>query len=191
MADITTPPVDTQAQGAGNPAQGAATAPNQSADLMIPKWRFDEATKLYRESEAKLAEALKQLEGYKAKDTKIAELEKQIKDMEASYALEKSNAKKESAIEAAIGDKAVDLDVVKKLLDNDKISFNDKGEIEGLDDQIKQLQTDKPYLWKKAAPVAKPSSAPAAKPEKTFAQRLAEKKAAALGVTSKSKNYFS
>ncbi len=190
MADITTPPVDTQAQGAGNPAQDAAKA-SQPADLMIPKWRFDEATKLYRESEAKLAEALKEIEGYKAKDTKIAELEKQIKDMEASYALEKSNAKKESAIEAAIKDKTVDLDVVKKLLDNDKISFNDKGEIEGLDDQIKKLQTDKPYLWKKAAPVAKQSSAPASKPEKTFAQKLAEKKAAALGVTSKSKNYFS
>lgn len=190
MADITTTPVATDAQGASNPAQDAAKASHQ-ADLMIPKWRFDEATKFYRESEAKLAEALKEIEGYKAKDTKIAELEKQIKDMEASYALEKSNAKKESAIEAAIKDKTVDIDVVKKLLDNDKISFNDKGEIEGLEDQIKKLQADKPYLWKKAEPVAKPSSTPATKPEKTFAQKLAEKKAKSLGVTTKSKNYFS
>ena len=181
--------VDTQSQGLNNQAQGAAKAP-ETADLMIPKWRFDEANKMRQETEAKLASTLKELEQAKAKDDRIAELEKQIKDMQASYDLEKSTAKKKSAVETALKDKTVDLDVVFKLLDMDKVTFNDAGELQGLEEQVKALQESKPYLWNKAKPVAPKSATANTRPEKTFAQKLAEAKAKQLGVTAKAKNYF-
>lgn len=41
--------VDAQSQGLSNQAQGAAKAP-ETADLMIPKWRFDEANKMRQEA---------------------------------------------------------------------------------------------------------------------------------------------
>ena len=181
--------VDAQSQGLSNQAQGAAKAP-ETADLMIPKWRLDEANKMRQETEAKLASTLKELEQAKAKDDRIAELEKQIKDMQASYDLEKSTAKKKSAVETALKDKTVDLDVVFKLLDMDKVTFNDAGEIQGLEEQVKALQESKPYLWNKAKPVAPKSATANTRPEKTFAQKLAEAKAKQLGVTAKAKNYF-
>lgn len=185
-------PVDNnKPEGLNNQAQGAATAQNQQADLMIPKWRFDEANKSKQETEMKLASALKELEQSKTKDDRIAELEKQIKDMQASYELEKANAKKKTSILDAIKGKTVDEDVVMKLLDMDKVTFNDSGEIQGLDEQIKALQESKPYLWNKAKPVAQKSAAGANRPEKTFAQQLAERKAKQIGVIAKSKNYFS
>lgn len=176
-------------QGQGDPAQGAATVPQQT-ELMIPKRRFDEVTQMYRDMLAKNSTLEKEIEGYKAKDTKIAELEKQIKDMQASYELEKSNAKKVSAIDAAIGDTSIDAEVVKKLLDMDKISINDKGEVQGLDDQIKGLQKDKAYLFKKSQPVVTKSATTTTKPEKSIAQQIAEKKVSAMSTTAKAKNYF-
>lgn len=179
--------IQSPAQQAGQ-SQGAATA--QQTELMIPKRRYDEVNQLYREAELKLSEMSKQIEGLKTKDDKIAQLEKQIKDMQASYDLEKASAKKVSAIDSAIKDKTVDADVVKKLLDMDKISLDDTGAVKGLDEQLKELQAAKPYLWKKAQTVAQKGSTPATKPEKSFAQRLAEQKVKQLNVVAKSKNYF-
>lgn len=176
-------------QGQATTTQGAATAPKQE-ESMIPKWRFDEVNQSYKTANDKVVDLMKQLEAVKDKDTKIAELEKQIKDMQANYDLEKSNSKKMAAIEAAIADKTVDPDVVKTLLDLEKISIDDKGTVTGLEEQVKALQTSKPYLWKKAVPVAPKAGTTATKPEKSFATLMAEKRAEALKVASKSKNYF-
>lgn len=176
-------------QAATVPTQGAATAP-QVTELMIPKRRFDGVTEKFNEAEAKLAEALKQIEDYKSKDTKILELEKKIKDMETSYALEKSNAKKMSEIDRAIGDESVDSDVVKKLLDIGKISFDDKEGLKGFNEQYDELKKNKAYLFKKAAPVAPKSAAGSQPTTKSLAKTLAEDKVKASGILAKSKNYF-
>lgn len=181
--------VTTMPQGQGNGAQGAAIAQGQ-ADLMIPKWRFDEATKLHREAEVKISELTKQLEETKTKDTRIAELEKELQDLKDAQAAEKVQAKKDAAIELAIKDKAIDMDVVKKLLDMEKIAIDDKDVVTGLEEQVKELQTSKPFLWKKAQAVAAKSSTMSTKPERSFAQKLADKKVKQLGVAAKSKNYF-
>lgn len=177
-----------QGQGA-DPTQDAAKA-SQQTEFMIPKRRFDEVSQMYRDSLAKNSELQKEIESSKQKDAKIAELEKKIKDMESSYELEKANAKKASAIDKAIGDTAIDAEVIKKLLDMDKISINDKGEVEGLEDQIKLLQKDRAFLFKKSLPVASKSATPATRPEKSVAQKLAEKRVTAMSASAKAKNYF-
>lgn len=188
MADEVQGQTESQGQSIDQ-TQGAATAQHQT-ELMIPKRRFDEVSQMYRDSVAKNSELQKAVESYKEKDNKIAELEKQLKDLQASYELKEANAKKASAIDLAIGDKAIDADVIKKLLDMDKISINDKGEVEGLEDQIKMLQKDKAFLFKKAQPVMTKSATPPAKTEKSFARKLAESKVSATSVTAKAKNYF-
>lgn len=177
-----------QPQGQGSPAQGAATA-SQNTELMIPKRRFDEVTQRFNEAEAKLAEALKEIETYKSKDTKISELEQKIKDMEASYALKEATAKKMSAIDKAIGDTSIDAEVVKKLLDMEKISFDDKEGLKGFEEQYKELQKNKAYLFKKATPVA-PKSTGTTPVTDSFAKTLAKAKVKQESMTAKSKNYF-
>lgn len=175
--------------GENDSTQGTATVP-QTNELMIPKRRFDEVTQMYRDALSKSSALEKEIEGYKTKDVRIAELEKQINDMKESYEKEKAIAKKTIAIDKMIGDTSVDSEVLKKLLDIDKITINDKGEIEGLEEQIKRLQKEKSYLFKKSQPVVTKSVTQTTKPEKTLAQKLAEKKVNAMRVTTKSKNYF-
>lgn len=177
-----------QPQGQGSPAQGAATA-QQNTELMIPKRRFDEVTQKFNETEAKLAEALKEIETYKSKDTKISELEQKIKDMEASYALKEATAKKMSAIDKAIGDTSIDAEVVKKLLDMEKISYDEKEGLKGFDEQYKELQKNKAYLFKKATAIAQ-KSATASQATDSFAKTLAKAKVKQSSITAKSKNYF-
>lgn len=185
MADVVVEP----AQGAGAGANPAAN-PAPVGDTMVPKYRFDEVNKRCQEAEAKAVELQKAAEAAKAKDDRIAALEKELADTKSGYELEKASTKRQQAIEAAIGDRAVDKEVIQKLLDLEKISIDDKGTVKGLDEQLKALQTSKPYLWKAAKPVVKPGDKGPAKTEKSFAQKMAENKKAQMGVTAKSKTYF-
>lgn len=171
--------------------QGSATEPqNQQSSLSIPKWRFDETMQLYRDTESKLGAVSKELEAAKKAQERVAQLEKEMDDLKKGYELEKQNTKRDSAIDAVIKDKAVDLDVVKKLIDMSKLSFDEAGGLKGLEEQVKILQESKPYLWKKAKPVATPSASGTQQPEKSYAAKLAEKKVAMMNHTAKSKNYF-
>lgn len=176
-------------EGHSGQPQGAAIAP-QPAELNIPKWRFDDVVQQLRDTEAKLTKVSGELDIANKSKEHALELEKQIADLKKGYELEKVNAKRESAIEKAISDKAVDLEVVKKLIDSAKISFDDKDGVTGLEEQIKELQTNKPFLWKKAEAISAKASAASNKPEKTFAQKLAETKIAQVNVAAKAKNYF-
>lgn len=174
--------------GEPNPNPGAGT-PNPS-ETTVPKYRFDEVNQRCQAAEAKVAELEKQVASIAEKDKRIADLEKELTDTKSGYELEKANAKKQTLIEAALKDKVVDMEVVAKLLDNEKITVDDKGALVGLDEQIKTLKEGKPYLWKKADPKIKPGGGDPKPSEKSFAQQLAEKKKAQQGMTNKSKNYF-
>ena len=175
-----------------DPIQNTQPGTDQAGgqEAMIPKYRFDEVVQRAQQAEAKVAELQKQIEAIPEKDKRIADLEKELNDTKTGYELEKATAKKNSAIEAALKDKVVDFEVVSKLLDNEKITIDDKGVIKGLDEQVKALQTSKPYLWKPAKKVVEPGGGKPAPAEKTFAQQLAEKKKAQLGEVKKSKTYF-
>ena len=180
----------------GNGGAGAGSG-DGNGGIMVPKYRLDEALQRAQNAEAKVAEMTntindltKQVEGIKAKDDKIADLEKQLADEKTGREADKVAAKKSSVIDAAIKDKVVDEEVVRKLIDMDKISFNDKGETVGLDEQIKALQEGKAYLFKPAKKVVKAGDTDVGAGGKTFAQKLAEQKKANLSVTAKSNNYF-
>jgi len=175
--------------GSPNPPDPNGGTPNPN-DTMVPKYRFDEVNQRCQVAEAKVAELQKQVASIEAKDKRIADLEKELSDTKSGYELEKANAKKQSMIEAALKDKVVDMEVVAKLLDNEKITVDEKGALVGLEEQVKALKEGKPYLWKKADPKVKPGSGDPKPNDKSFAQKLAEQKKAQLEATTKSKNYF-
>lgn len=160
-------------------------------EYMIPKHRFDEVSRKAKEYEAKVAELSAKLEEVAAKDAKIAELEAKIQELTEGYEAEKARAKKIGIIKEKIGDRVVDFDLVISLLDLDAIKVNEEGKIKGLNAQVVELQKSKPYLWKKPEKIVKPGAGTPPKTEKTFAQRLAEKKVASNATIEKSKNYFS
>lgn len=160
-------------------------------EYMIPKHRFDEVSRKAKEYEAKVAELSAKLEEVAAKDAKIAELEAKIKELVEGYEAEKVKAKKIEIIKGKIGDRVVDFDLVISLLDLDAIKVNEEGKIKGLNAQVAELQKSKPYLWKKPEKIVKPGAGTPPKTEKTFAQKLAEKKVASNATVERSKNYFS
>lgn len=180
--------------------QGAVAGAGSDAGsngIMVPKYRLDEALQRAQNAEAKVAELnntisnlTKQVEGDKSKDEKIAQLEKQLADEKSGREADKIAAKKSSVIDYAIKDKVVDEEVVRKLIDMDKISFNEKGETVGLDEQIAELQKGKSYLFKPAKKIVQAGDTDEGTGGKTFAQKMAEAKRQQLEVAAKSKNYF-
>lgn len=160
-------------------------------EFMIPKHRFDEVSRKAKEYETKVTELNAKLEAVGAKDAKIAELEAKIQELTAGHEAEKVTAKKTGIIKEKIGDRVVDLDLVISLLDLDAIKVNEEGKIKGLNAQVTELQKSKPYLWKKAEKIVRPGAGALPKTEKTFAQKLAEKKVASIAAVEKGKNYFS
>ena len=56
------------------------------------------------------------------------------------------------AIKLAIVDKAQDVDIVSSLFDKAKLILGDDGKITGLDEQLKELQKNKAFLFKQAGP---------------------------------------
>lgn len=160
-------------------------------EFMIPKHRFDEVSRKAKEYETKVTELNAKLEAVGAKDAKIAELEAKIQELTTGHEAEKVKAKKTEIIKEKIGDRVVDLDLVISLLDLDAIKVNAEGKIKGLNAQVTELQKSKPYLWKKAEKIVRPGAGTPPKTEKTFAQKLAEKKVASNATVEKGKNYFS
>lgn len=177
--------------GEGGNTEVNETAKQSKNDFMVPKHRFDEVSRKAKEYEAKVAELTAKLEEVTAKDAKIAELEAKIKELTEAHEAEKVTAKKIGIIKEKIGDRVVDFDLVVSLLDLDEIQVNEEGKIKGLSAQVAKLQKSKPYLWKKAEAVVKPGAGTPSKSEKTFAQKLAEKKVASNATVAKSRNYFS
>ena len=178
--------------GGGTDPNGdpAAAGEAGTSGHMIPKFRFDEVSKKAKEYEATISELSGKVETLAEKEAKIAELEEQIASIEAKYKEEKITAKKIAVIKKKIGNRVVDMDLLLTLLDMDSIVVNKEGKIKGLSDQVKALQKSKPYLWKKASVVVTPGASGKVKADKTFAQKLAEKKVATKATIRKGKNYF-
>lgn len=144
--------------------------------------------------------AVKELEDYKAAngDTtqlrqQVADLTKQLDDTKTQYQKADLDRKKHSAISNLIAGKVYDEELVKGLVDLEKITVDDKGTATGVEDLIKELQTSKPFLWKQEQTkgTAKSSQGnPGQPPEKSFAVQLAEQRLAQQAVAEKAKNYF-
>ena len=174
------------AEGAGSGIESGAS----SNELMIPKYRFDEVSKKAKDYEVMVTELNAKLATLEEKDAKIAELEAKLKEVTDGHEAEKVTAKKTSIIKEKIGNTVVDFDLVVSLLDLEAIQVNSEGKVKGLSAQVRELQKTKPYLWKKAERIVKPGAPGSQGTEKTFAQKLAEKRVAANATVEKGKNYF-
>lgn len=122
-------------------------------DIEVEKAKTTAMTAERDTLQGNLDEANKTIESYK--DMDIEAIKKSAADWEAKY--KQTNAdleatRQDAALDKALaGSKTVDADLLKKALDHDAIKYKD-GKFIGLDEQIKTLQKEKPYLFQAAEP---------------------------------------
>ena len=132
---------------------------------MIPKSRLDEVIAERDNAKNSNSDLLKQL-GALQKETgdvqslkdKIKELEDGAKEAEKTHAAEIQTLKINNAVDSAlIGAKALNAKAVKALLNLEKAELDADGNVKGLADQIKALQTaeDSKFLFGSSAPTMK------------------------------------
>lgn len=125
----------------------------------VPKSRFNEVNEEKKTLTATVADRDKQLETLKKSTGDLDALKNQIKSLQEANkkAQEEADAKMKElrindAIKLAIVDKAQDVDIVSGLFDKTKLILGDDGKITGLDEQLKELQKNKAFLFKQAGP---------------------------------------
>ena len=132
---------------------------------MIPKTRLDEVITERDNAKKDHADVLKQL-GALQKETgdvqslkdKIQELQDNAKESEKTHAAEIQNLKINNAVDAALMNaKALNAKAVKALLNLEKAELDEDGNVKGLADQIKALQTaeDSKFMFGSSAPTMK------------------------------------
>ena len=135
-------------------AEKAAAASAEELKGMVPRDRLNEVTKerdqlktAKEKAEADL-ETLKKSTGDNAElQKKIEQLQKDAQQADADHAAELKALKLTNAIRMAITD-AQDGDIVAGLLDKEKLILGDDGKVTGLEDQVKALREQKPFLFK-------------------------------------------
>ena len=117
----------------------------------LPKTRLDEEIGKQKNLKGtiatltqQLAEAKKAGENAGTLQATVDSLTQQVKDRDATIAGMKRSGKIREALTKA---KARDAAVVEKLLDASKIGEDDKGNLTGLDDQVKALKESSSYLF--------------------------------------------
>lgn len=91
-----------------------------------------------------LNDAKKRIEESSTLQTKVDKLTKDLEDRDKSITQMKRSGKIRDALVKA---KVRDASIVEKLLDGDKIGEDDKGNLTGLDEQLKALQETSGYLF--------------------------------------------
>jgi len=125
----------------------------------VPKSRFNEVNEEKNTLKNTVADRDKQLEALKKTSGDAEGLKKQIEQLQADNkkAKEESEAKLKdlqfnNAIKLAIVEKAQDVDIVLQQFDKSKLILGADGKITGLDEQLKALEKDKPFLFKQQNP---------------------------------------
>ena len=122
----------------------------------IPKSRFDEVNSAKKKFESDVKDRDKQLEDLKKSTGNIEDFKKQIESLQKEnkekaehYELEMQKLKVDTKIDSTLSNfGARNIRSVKALLDGvDKFKFDKDGNIEGLEDQIKQIKKSDPYLF--------------------------------------------
>lgn len=117
----------------------------------VPKSRLDEENAKHKTDKATITQLTQQLEEAKkaglnaaALQATIDTLNAQVKERDATITGMKRSGKIREALVKA---KARDASVVERLLDGSKIGEDDKGNLTGLDDQVKALKESSAYLF--------------------------------------------
>lgn len=117
--------------------------------------KTEELKKANESLQSQIAERDKDLKSLKKQAGDNEELGNQLKELQGKYKHDTENLTKElhqtklnSAVDSALGKAKVrNTKAAKALLNMDDIQFNDKGELEGLDNQINSLQKSDGYLF--------------------------------------------
>jgi hypothetical protein len=124
----------------------------------VEKSNHDEAVEESKTLKAQVAERDKQLETLKASAGDNEELKKQIETLqtENTAAKEKHEAemkdlKLTTAIKLAVAGKVHDEEIAAGLFDRTKLVLGTDGKVAGLDEQLKNLQKEKAFLFKEDA----------------------------------------
>ena len=121
----------------------------------IPKSRFDEVNNDRNSLKEQIKERDKQLEDLKKQAKDSEELQNQIKDLQTQndetqkqYEQRIKEQKFDHALEQALmKEQAKNVRAAKALLDKEKISLDDNGNVIGLDEQLKAVKESDPYLF--------------------------------------------
>ena len=125
------------------------------ADVESMKSKSEELNKTNESLQSQIAERDKDLKTLKKRAGDNEELTNQFKELQSKYKQDTDNLTKElqqtklnSAVDSALGKAKVrNSKAAKALLNMDEVKLNDKGELEGLDDQISSLQKTDGYLF--------------------------------------------
>ena len=120
----------------------------------VPKARFNEVNEEKNTLKKTVTERDGQLEELKKVNGNSEELKKQIETLQesnkksvADYEEQLKTLRLSTAIKLALTD-AQDVDIVESLIKKDKLVYDEDGKVVGLDEQIKSLRTEKPFLFK-------------------------------------------
>lgn len=116
-------------------------------EIQIPKSRFDEVNKKYKETAAKLAEFETKIAEEQGNWKQLAETrEQELKDIQNRY--RQSNLEK-SLIQEAVKYNPHDLKAVMKFIETDNVT-DETGEVNitGLTSELTRIKTEMPYLFK-------------------------------------------
>lgn len=121
----------------------------------VPKSRFNEVNAEKKNLETAVADRDKQLKTLKDSEGDITTLKDKITKLQAenkANALKAEqdlkNLKISTAVQLAIGDTAQDAELVANLIDKSKIILGEDGKVTGLNEQLKELKTNKSFLFK-------------------------------------------
>ena len=125
------------------------------ADVESTKSKIDELNKTNESLQSQIAERDKDLKTLKKQAGDNEELTNQFKELQSKYKQDTENLTKElqqtklnSAVDSALSKAKVrNSKAAKALLNMGEVKLNDKGEVEGLDDQINSLQKTDGYLF--------------------------------------------
>lgn len=125
------------------------------ADVERMKSKSEELSKTNESLQSQIAERDKDLKSLKKQAGDNEELNNQFKDLQSKYKQDTENLSKElqqtklnSAVDSELGKAKVrNTKAAKALLNMDEVKLNDKGEVEGLDNQISSLQKTDGYLF--------------------------------------------
>lgn len=121
----------------------------------VTKARFNEINEKNKTLTEQVEERDKQLKDIKKNVGDNEELKSQIEKLQAdNKEQQKASDTKfkelqlSTAIKLAIADKAQDADIVSGLFDKNKLILGEDGKVTGLDEQLKTIKENKPFLFK-------------------------------------------
>ena len=125
------------------------------ADVESAKSKMEELNKTNESLQSQIAERDKDLKSLKKRAGDNEELSNEFKELQSKYKQDTENLTKElrqtklnSAVDSALSKAKVrNSKAAKALLNMGEVKLNDKGEVEGLDDQINSLQKTDGYLF--------------------------------------------